>query len=64
MLKLIKITLIILLFNSVAFADDSISKAIDRGISKTLTSIGEVITEAIPVRAILKLQFPSKKTMI
>ena len=48
MSKFIKTTLIILLFSSVAFADDSISKAIDRGISKTLTSIGEAITKAIP----------------
>ncbi len=48
MLKLARKVLIILLFNSVAFADDSISKVIDRGISKTLTGIGEAITEAIP----------------
>ena len=47
MLIFIRSVLIVLLFNSVAFAD-SISKATDRVISNTLTSIGEAITEAIP----------------
>ena len=45
---LIRTLLIILLFNSFAFAEDSISKAIDRGISKTLTIIGKAITDAVP----------------
>ena len=43
-----KITLTILLLNTVALSDDSISKVIDRGISKTLKSIGDAITNAIP----------------
>ena len=43
-----KITLTILLLNTVALSDDSISKVIDRGISKTLNSIGDAITNAIP----------------
>ncbi len=48
MLRLIQIFLIVIFSSSFALAEDSISKAIDRGISKTLTSIGEVITDAIP----------------
>ena len=45
---LIRTLLIILLFNSFTFTEDSISKAIDRGISKTLTTIGKAITDAVP----------------
>ena len=48
MLRLVQILLIVIFSSSFALAEDSISKAIDRGISKTLTSIGEVITDAIP----------------
>ena len=48
MLRLVQILLIVIFSSSFALAEDTISKAIDRGISKTLTSIGEVITDAIP----------------
>ena len=48
MFSIIKTAFIILLFNTAVYADDSISKALDKGISKTLTSIGEAITDAIP----------------
>ena len=48
MFKLVQIFLVVIFSNSLALAEDSISKAIDRGISKTLTSIGEVLTDAIP----------------
>ena len=46
--NLIKIIIIFLLSNSITFADDNISKIIDSGISKTLTGIGKVLTDAVP----------------
>ncbi len=46
--KLLKTLFVFIFFSSLALAEDSIGKVIDRGISKTLTSIGEVITDAIP----------------
>jgi len=48
MLRLANVILIVIFSSSFVLAEDSITKAIDRGISKTLTSIGEVITDAIP----------------
>ena len=46
--NVIKIIVIFLLSNSITFADDNLSKIIDRGISKTLTGIGKVLTDAVP----------------
>ena len=48
MSRFLQAFLIVIFSISFALAEDSISKAIDRGISKTLTSIGEVITDSIP----------------
>ena len=48
MSNITKIAAIILFFNAAVYADDSITKAIDRGISKTLSSIGKVLSDAIP----------------
>ena len=48
MLRYAQVFLIAVFFSSSVLAEDTISKAIDRGISKILTSIGEAITEAIP----------------
>ena len=48
MFKLIKIVLTILFFNTSVFSDDNIRDGVDRIISKTLSSIGETITDAIP----------------
>ena len=48
MLRLFQAFLIVIFSSSFSLAEDSISKAIDRGISKTLNSIGEVITDTIP----------------
>ena len=48
MLRLFQAFLIVIFSSSFSLAEDSISKAIDRGISKTLTSIGEAIIDAIP----------------
>ena len=48
MFKLIQIALTILLFNTSVFSDDNIRDGVDRLISKTLSSIGETITDTIP----------------
>ena len=48
MSNITKIAAIILFFNAAVYADDSITKAMDRGISKTLSSIGKVLSDAIP----------------
>ena len=48
MFKLVHFFLTIIFSCSFALAEDNISKAFDRGISKSLTSIGEALTDAIP----------------